>query len=129
MFEQLDFVYMPSRDVAADIEHYVETLRAEVVFAIERFETRVAMVRIADDVPELVLAEHLEGDRPVLLYRVADLDSATTELTERGATVGERFEFPYGFGAEVLSPGPQRLAVYERSRADRGDSLAGRRDF
>lgn len=129
VFQQLDFVYMPSRDVAADIEHYVETLGGEVVFSVERFETRVAMVRIAADVPELVVAEHLEGDRPVLLYRVAALDEAIAELTERGAEVGERFEFPYGFGAEVMSPGPQRLAVYERSRAERGDSLAGRRDF
>ncbi len=129
MFEQLDFVYMPSRDVAADIERYSRDLGAEVVFAIERFETRVAMVRIADDVPELVLAEHLEGDAPVLLYRVADLDAATAELEGGGATLGERFEFPYGFGAEIESPGPQRVAIYERSRADRGDSLAGRRDF
>ena len=129
MFGQLDFVYMPSRDVAADLEYYVDALGGEVVFTVERFNTRVGMVRVADDVPELVLAEHLEGDAPVLLYRVAELDGAIAELERRGAELSERFEFPYGFGAEVLSPGPQRLAVYERSRADRGDSLAGRRDF
>lgn len=93
------------------------------------FDTRVGMVRIAADVPELVLAEHLAGDAPVLLYRVADLDETIAELERRGAKLSKRFEFPYGFGAEVLGPGPQRLAVYERSRADRGDSLAGRRDF
>jgi len=129
MFEQLDFVYMPSRDVAADIAHYTERLDAEIVFTIERFDTRVAMIRIADDVPELLLAEHLEGDQPVLLYRVADLDAAAAELERRGTQLGERFEFPYGFGIEILSPGPQRVAVYERSRADRGDSIIGRRDF
>src|SRR3954452_21613959 len=129
MFDQLDFVYMPSRDVAADIAHYTEKLGGEVVFAIERFDTRVAMVRLAADLPELVLAEHLEGDQPVLLYRVADLDETVADLTQSGAELGERFEFPYGFGAEILSDGPQRLAVYERSRAERGDSLAGRRDF
>ena len=43
--------------------------------------------------------------------------------------VGERFEFPYGEAAEVPSPDPQRVAIYERSRPDRGDSLRGRRDF
>ena len=129
VFEQLDFVYMRSHDVAADIKHYVEVLGGEVVFTVERFETRVAMVRIADDVPELVIAEHLEDDRPVLLYRVTDLDAATTELRSGGAEVGERFEFPFGFGAEVLGPKPQRIAIYERSRAERGESLPGRRDF
>jgi hypothetical protein len=129
MFEQLDFVYMPSRDVAADIGHYTGRLGAELVFAIERFGTRVAMVRLAGDEPELLLAEHLDGDAPILLYRVADLDAAVGELAVRGEEVGERFEFPYGFGVELLAPKPQRLAVYERSRPDRGDSLAGRRDF
>jgi hypothetical protein len=129
MFEQLDFVYMPSRDVAADIDHYTQRLGAQLVFAIERFGTRVAMVRVADDEPELLLAEHLAGDAPLLLYRVADLDTAAAELAKRGEEVGERFEFPYGFGVELLTPRPQRLAIYERSRPDRGDSLAGRRDF
>jgi hypothetical protein len=129
VFEQLDFVYMPSRDVAADIDHYVEDLGAELVFAIEAFETRVAMVRLADDVPELLLAQHLDGDQPVLLFRVADLEAAIAELAERGTEVGERFGFPYGRGAELVNPGPQRIAVYERAWAEHGDSLAGRRDF
>jgi hypothetical protein len=129
MFEQLDFVYMPSRDVAADIDHYTQRLGAELVFAIEAFGTRVAMVRLAPDEAELLLAEHLEGSEPVLLYRVADLDSATAELIESGAEVSERFGFPYGRGVELVTPGPQRLAIYERAWPEKGDSLAGRRDF
>lgn len=128
VFKQLDFIYMPSRDVAADMERYTQ-LGGEVVFAIERFDTRVAMVRVADDVPELVIAEHLEGDSPVLLYRVTDLDQSIAELAKRGAEFGERLEFPYGFGAEILSDGPQRIAIYERSREERGNSIIGRRDF
>jgi hypothetical protein len=36
---------------------------------------------------------------------------------------------PYGHGIELHSPGPQRLAVYELTRAERGESIAGRRDF
>ena len=129
MFEQLDFVYMPSRDVAADIEHYTEKLGAELVFAIEAFGTRVAMIRIAPDEPELLLAQHLEGTEPVLLYRVADLEAAIAELAERGAEVRERFGFPYGRGAELVTPNPQRLAIYERAWPEKGESLAGRRDF
>jgi hypothetical protein len=126
---RLDFIHMPRRVVAGDIAHYTERLGGELVFAIERFDTRVAMVRVAPDAPELLLAEHLEGDRPVLVYRVGDLDAAKAELEGSGASVGERFEFPYGFGVEISSPGPQRLAIYERTRAERGDSLVGRRDF
>ena len=60
-FEQLDFVYTPSADVAADIERFTSTLGATVEFAIERFGTRVAMVRLTEGPPHLVLAEHLGG--------------------------------------------------------------------
>ena len=76
MFDRLDFVYMPSRDVAADLKHFTRGLAAEVVFAIEAFGTRVAMVRLAPDPPPLLFAGHLQGDQPVLVYRVADLEQA-----------------------------------------------------
>jgi hypothetical protein len=46
--------------VAADVEYYTGALGAEFVFAVERFGTRVAMVRLTSAAPELLLAEHLE---------------------------------------------------------------------
>jgi hypothetical protein len=127
MFGPLDFVYLPSRDVAADLAHWTRA-GGEVVFAIERFDTRVAMVALGDG-PGFLLAQHLEGDAPVLVYRVDDLAASVSALGERDIAVSEPFEFPYGDAVEVLSPGPQRVAVYERTRAERGDSLRGRRDF
>ena len=128
MFDRLDFIYLPSRDVAADLEYY-DTLGAEVVFAIERFETRVAMVRATADGPRLLLAEHLEGDSSILVFRVDDLAAAIGELRERGVEAGAPFEMPYGHGVQLKPPGPQRLAVYEMTRPDRGEGLTGRRDF
>ena len=127
MFGPLDFVYLPSRDVAADLEHWTKA-GGEVVFTVERFDTRVAMIALGEG-PGVLLAQHLEGDSPVLVYRVDDLAAAVDDLTGRGLEVGERIEFPYGEAVEVHSPGPQRVAIYERSRPDRGDSLRGRRDF
>ena len=46
LFEQLDFIYMPSRDVAADVRYFTEVLGAEVTFAVEGMGTRVAMVEL-----------------------------------------------------------------------------------
>jgi hypothetical protein len=129
VFEQLDFVYLPSRDAAADVEHYVGALGAELVFAIEAFGTRVAMVRLSPDPPALLLAEHLEGDQPVLVHRVADLDRAVAELQDRGVEVAITFGIPPGPGVELVTPGPQRLALYQRTRPDSLTKLAGRRDF
>lgn len=129
MFERLDFIYLPSRDVAADVAHFTTGLGGELVFAIERFGTRVAMVRLTATGPTLLLAGHLEGDQPILVFRVDDLDAAIDELHGGGVELGAHFEMPYGTGIQVSSPGPQRLAIYERTRPQRGDSLAGRTDF
>src|SRR4051812_8111901 len=77
-FEQLDFLYMPSVDVAGDAAHYVDCLGAALVFAIEAFGSRVAMVRLAPG-PDVLFADHLTGERPILVYRVTDLDAAAAE--------------------------------------------------
>ena len=129
MFDGLDFVYLPSRDVAADLKHFTDRVGAEVVFAIEAFGTRVAMVRLTPGPPALLLAGHLEGDEPILVHRVTDLALAVAELEDRGVEIGARFEIPHGPGAELVSPGPQRLALYELTRPDAPERLANRRDF
>ena len=129
MFERLDFIYLPSRDVAADVAHYTDGLGGELVFAIEAFGTRVAMVRLVPDPPALLLAGHLEGDQPVLVHRVGNLEAALGDLERRGVQVAVRFEIPHGPGAELVLPGPQRLALYELTRPGAPERLAGRRDF
>src|SRR5690349_18800877 len=128
-FESLDFLYMPSRDVAADVEYFVEVLGAEVVFRIEAFGTRVAMVRLAPTPPRILFAGHLEGDRPVLVFRVADLDRSVAELEGRGWTAGARFGIPHGPVSEITTPGRHQLAIYELTRPGADEHLAGRRDF
>jgi catechol 2,3-dioxygenase-like lactoylglutathione lyase family enzyme len=129
MLESFDFLYMPSRDVARDLAFYEDVLGAETVFAIERFGTRVAEVRLSGDGPRILLAEHISGDAPVLLYRVDELGAAMAELEGRGLSFEMEFGFPYGEGALFHAPGGQRLAIYERTRPDRGDSIRGRLDF
>jgi hypothetical protein len=128
-FESLDFVYMPSGDVAGDVRHFTEVLGGELVFAIEAFGTRVAMVRMTPQAPAVLLAGHLPDDRPVLVFRVADLDGAVAAIEERGFEAGERFGIPHGPGRMLDAPGGQRIAVYELTRPEADERLGGRRDF
>ena len=86
MFEHLDYVYMPSRDVAADVTYFTEVLGGRLVFAIDGMGTRVAMVALTEEPPRILLAGHLDGDVPVLVYRVDDLATAMAELESRGWT-------------------------------------------
>jgi catechol 2,3-dioxygenase-like lactoylglutathione lyase family enzyme len=128
-FHELDFLYMPSRDVEADLRFYTDLLGAKVVFAIEAFGTRVAEVKVSPGTTRLILAEHLEGDAPVLLHRVEDLEAAVTALEDAGLEIEARFGFPHGPAAEFRSPGGQRLAIYELTRPGADERLAGRFDF
>jgi len=128
-FESLDFLYMPAADVAAEVKHFTSVLGAELVFAIEAFGTRVAMLRLAAGPPDVLLADHLDGERPVLVYRVASLDRAEEELRARGWEERPRFGIPHGPCVEFTTPGGQRIAIYELTRPQVGERFAGRRDF
>jgi hypothetical protein len=91
--------------------------------------TRVAMVELTSDPPAILLAEHLEGDRPVLVYRVADLDATARELRGRGWEEGHSLEIPQGPVRSFTAPGSHRLAIYELTRPGVPASFEGRRDF
>jgi hypothetical protein len=100
------------------------------VFAIEAMGTRVAMVRMAPDgSPPILLAGHLDGERPVLVYRVASLDAATGELRARGFDPGPAFGIPHGPCRAFTAAGGHRFALYELTRPGADAHFAGRRDF
>jgi hypothetical protein len=126
--ETLDYIYMPSHDVVRDLAYFEKVLGAEVVFAIDGMGTRVAMVRFGDGAP-LLLADHLKGEVPILVYRVAGLAPAIAELESRGWQRGRMIELPSGAACSFSAPGGQRVAIYEPTRPFVVDSFAGRRDF
>jgi hypothetical protein len=128
-FESLDFLYVPSADVAGDLAFYRDALGGEIVFAIEAFGARVAEVRLAGDSPHLLLADHLTGEAPVFVHRVADLEAALGALRKRGIEVEAEFGIPPGEAAELRTPGGQRIAVYEATRPEVYERFPGRVDF
>ncbi len=128
-FEALDFLYMPSRDVERDLGFFTEVIGGVLVFAIEAFGARVAQFRLSEGSPRLLLADHLEGQAPLLVYRVGDLDLTVAELERRDLEPEGRFGIPHGPCAAVRAPGGQRLALYELTRPQADAHLAGRLDF
>jgi hypothetical protein len=129
MFEGLDYLYTPSRDVAADVAYFRDVLGGRVVFAIEAMGTRVAMIQLSEGHPQIVLAGHLEGDTPILVYRVGDLETATHQLQASGADPGHALEIPQGPVRSFVAPGGQRIALYQLTRAGVIEGFTGRRDF
>jgi hypothetical protein len=128
-FEQLDFLYVPSRDVADDLAFFSEVLGGQVVFAIDSMGTRVAAVRLTEAPPLVLLTDHLEGERPVLVFRVADLGVALTELEGRGWRREHTFEIPHGPICSFEGAGGHRVALYQLTRPEVAEHFEGRRDF
>jgi hypothetical protein len=117
-FEQLDFLYTPSRDVAADMGYFTETLGGRVVFAIEAMGARVAAIELTTGPPTILLTDHIEGDRAILVYRVADLAATLAEQEARGWVREHTFDIPHGPCCSFNTPGGHRVALYQLTRPE-----------
>src|SRR5438067_12899278 len=113
MFESLDFVYVPTEDVAATARAYVEELGATLLWQVRAMGTAVACLRVSETGPAVLLAGHLEGTTPILVYRVADYAAAVAQLRASGPAGLHELEIPHGPCASFQGPGGQRLAIYE----------------
>ena len=128
-FQQLDFLYTPSRDVATELVYFTEVLGGRVVFAIEAMGTRVAAIQLTTSPPLVLLADHVEGERPILVYRVADLGVALAGLEARGWQRQRSLEIPHGPCCSFQTPGGHRIALYQLTRPEVVAHFNGRRDF
>jgi hypothetical protein len=120
---------MPSRDVAADLRYFVDVLGGTARFAVEGMGARVAMLELAGGPPHLLLADHLEGDRTVHVYRVGDLAGEAAALKRRGVRKQHRLELPMGPCVTFATPGGHRFALYALARPGVVEHFMGRADF
>ena len=128
-FESLDFVYHPSRDVKRDLAYFIGVLGGRLRFAVEGMGARVAAVELAPGPPLFLLADHVEGETAILVYRVKNLGEAMKQLEEKGWRREGTFEIPHGPICSFHAPGGQRIAIYQLTRPGVGDHFDGRHDF
>jgi hypothetical protein len=87
----------------------------------------VACLRLAEDGPLVLLTDHLDGDVPILIYRVPDYGAAVDRLRAAGVALRE-LEIPHGPCASFRAAGGQRVAVYQLTRPGAADHFVGRFD-
>src|SRR5260221_13231461 len=58
-FLQLDYLYVPSADVAKDLKYFTGVLGGEVGFAVDGMGARVALERLTNGPPHACLTDHL----------------------------------------------------------------------
>lgn len=108
---------------------FSDVLGGRIAFAIEAMGARVAKIELTEGPPHVLLTDHLDGDRPVLVYRVAELDEAVRTLRKRGFRKGRDVELPMGTCRTFSGPGGHRIALYELTRPGVADHFDGRMDF
>ena len=128
-FMSLDYLYTPSQDVAADVRYFTEVLGAGLDFAVDAMGARVAKIDLTGGPPYVLLTDHLEGDRPIFVYRVKDLDASLAALKKRGWKKGANLEIPMGPCCSFVTPRGHRVAIYELSRPGVAAHFDGRKDF
>ena len=128
LFLSLDFLYVPTADVDDAANRYVDQLGVELVWKVRGMGTVVACLRVSEAGPAILLSGHLDGDVPILIYRVADYDEALARLRESGIAHIRELEIPHGPCASFHVPDGQRVAIYELVRPGAAAHFDGRMD-
>ncbi len=110
------------------VRHYVEALQADLIWKVRGMGTVVACVRVVGSGPDILLSGHLEGDVPILVYRVEDYAATLAHLHASGVDAIHELEIPHGPCASFRAAGGQRYAVYELVRPQAATHFDGRID-
>src|SRR5437870_7808323 len=96
--------------------YFVDVLGGRLRFAVEGMGARVAAIELAPPPPLLLLADHVKGGTPILVYRVPNLTKALARLAKHGWEEESTFQIPHGPICSFRAPGEQRIALYELTR-------------
>lgn len=118
MFESLDFVYIPAPDIESSVDYYKNILGGELLWKIHAYGVWVACIVLSDEEPYISLANHIEKNDIVLIYRVSNLEKTAFQLRSKGWKEEKRLEIPPGPCCTFRDPADNHIAIYEKLRPD-----------
>ena len=115
---RLVYLYVGTADFERDFGYYRDVLGAEVVWAFDQFNAKVAALPLCDG-PLFLLADHRPAPSCLPIFAVEDLESTVTELQQRGwQSAGEPIELPNGPCYRFNDPSGNTLAVLQNLRPE-----------
>jgi len=118
MFESLDFVYIPAPDIESSVDYYKNILGGELLWKIHAYGVWVACIVLSEEEPYILLANHIEKNDIVLIYRVSNLEKTAFQLRSKGWKEEKRLEIPPGPCCTFRDPADNHIAIYEKQRPD-----------
>ena len=84
MFESLDYVYVPAPEIESSLKYHVDILGGKLLWRINAYGVWVACISLLrDEKPYILLADHISKNDVMLIYRVASLSRAVSELRSK----------------------------------------------
>jgi len=112
----LEFLYIGTAAFERDCNYYRNVLGAELIWAFNAFDAKVAAFRICSG-PLFLLADHRPTPSCMPIMAVEDLQKTVAALKERGwQSDGESFEIPNGPCYRFTDPSGNQMAIFQNLR-------------
>lgn len=117
MLKSLDFLYVPAPDIESSVKYYTQVLGGELLWKIHAYGVWVACVALSkNEKPYVLLADHIQKNDVMLLYKVENLDDAIAHLKSKGWKEENRIEIPPGPCCTFRDLAGNALVIYENKR-------------
>lgn len=115
-FLRLEYFYLGSADFDRDLKYYTEVLGAQLLWAFDKSDAKVAGLRLAAG-PPLLLASHRPAPSCQPIYSVASLETTAKALKERGwKPAGDAVETPNGPAQFFADPSGNQIAFLQNDQ-------------
>lgn len=117
-FGELVYLYVGTRDLAADLAFYNEAMGADLVWRFQAFDADVAAVRVGAG-PLVVLADHRPAPSVLPIWRVRSVDVCAEWLHATGwGAVTTRVGVPDGPCLVLRDRSGNELGLLQQDRPD-----------
>jgi predicted enzyme related to lactoylglutathione lyase len=118
-FQNLDYLYVGSSDFERDVRFYKDTLKAELLWAFNKFGSKVAAFRLAYGGPTVMLADHLKTPSIEPIFSVSDLEASIKTLKARGVDdIQGPIDTPAGRACSFKDPGGNRYSLVQNDKPE-----------
>jgi hypothetical protein len=128
MFESLDFLYIPAPGIEESVRYYTKVLGGELLWKIHAYGVWVACIKLSEDEPSILLANHIDRKDLMLIYRVENLEKTSSELGSCGWKKEKGLEIPTGPCYTFRDPADNLIVIYENRRPNVMEEFKGRID-
>ncbi len=135
-FKNLEYLYVGCNEFDSDVRFYKDTIKAELLWAFNKFGSKVAAFKMAYG-PVLLLADHKKAPSIEPIFSVDNLETAVKSLKEKGiAKLDGPIDTPNGRAYSYKDPSGNQFSILqnenpeamERAYADKSNKSAIRFD-